>query len=240
MLFTSPGFSEALINTIKISFCKIVFGFPAPIILALLLNEVKNLRFKKMTQTLIYLPHFISWVVVGGIVYTMFSPSGGLVNELLGMFGIEPIYFLGDNKYFVSSLVLSDIWKETGWGTIVYLATLSQIDQSQYEACAVDGANRLQRIIYITLPALKEVIVVLLIMRLGKVLTVGFEQIMILGNPLVIPGRHVLETYTYNMGLLNLNYSLATAAGIFLSIVAAIMVYGSDRISKRLGGKGLV
>lgn len=240
MLFSSPGFTEALINTIKVSFYKILLGFPAPIILALLLNEVRNERFKKITQTIIYLPHFISWIVVGGIAYNMFSPSGGMVNEIIGLFGKEPIYFLGENKYFVASLVLSDIWKEAGWGTIVYLATLSQIDPAQYEAAGVDGANRLQRMIYITIPALKEVIVVLLIMRLGQALTVGFEQIMAIGNPLSIPGRHVLETYTYNMGLLNFNYPLATAAGLFLSVVAAVMVYGSDRVAKLLGGKGLI
>ena len=156
------------------------------------------------------------------------------------MFGIGPIYFLGENKYFVASLVLSDIWKDAGWGTIVYLATLSQIDPTQYEAAGVDGANRFQRMLYITMPALKEVIVVLLIMRLGQALTVGFEQIMAIGNPLSIPGRHVLETYTYNMGLLNFNYSLATAAGLFLSLVAGVMIYGSDRIAKILGGKGLI
>ena len=240
MLFSSPGFTEALVNTVKISFYKILLGFPAPIILALLLNEVRNAKFKKITQTVIYLPHFISWIVVGGIAYNMFSPSGGMVNQLIGLFGIEPIYFLGENKYFVASLVLSDIWKEAGWGTIVYLATLSQIDPTQYEAAGVDGANRFQRMIYITMPALKDVIVVLLIMRLGQALTVGFEQIMAIGNPLSIPGRHVLETYTYNMGLLNFNYPLATAAGLFLSIVAAVMVYGSDRVAKLLGGKGLI
>jgi putative aldouronate transport system permease protein len=238
-LFNTPGFSNALKNTLIISFYKIMFGFPMPIILALLLNEIGRLKFKKLTQTLIYLPHFISWSIIGGVMYGILSVESGLLNEIIKLFGKEPIFFLGDKSYFRGVLVVSDIWKEMGWGAILYLAAITNINYSLYEAAIIDGANRMQRLWYITISGIKSTIIILLIIKLGKMLDVGFEQILVLSNPMVQPVADVLDTYVFRVGLEQGRHSVGAAAGLFKTVVAGIMIYSSDRISKMFGERGL-
>lgn len=238
-LFISPGFLTALFNTFIISFYKLLIGFPAPIILALFLNEIESLKFKKVAQTIIYLPHFISWSIIGGIMYNLLSVESGIVNHMIQAFGSQPIFFMGDTKYFRSVLILSEVWKEMGWGTILYLSAIANIDPSIYEAAFVDGANRLQKLFYITLPSIKTTITVLLIIRVGNILNVGFEQILVLSNPMVQSVADVLDTYVYRVGLQEGRYSLAAAAGLFKTLVAAVLVFSSDRIAKKLGEDGL-
>jgi putative aldouronate transport system permease protein len=239
-LFSTPGFLQALRNTFVIAFYKIVFGFPIPIMLAIMINEVRGLKFKRLTQTLVYLPHFISWSVIGGIMYSLLSVETGILNELLKILGREPIFFLGDRGYFRGVIVVSDIWKEMGWGTVLYLAAISNIDPQLYEAATIDGANRFQRIYHITLSGIRATIVVLLVIRLGRILEVGFEQMLVLNNPMVRPVADVLDTFVYRVGLQQGRHSVAAAAGLFKTLVAGVMVITSDRASKLIGDRGLL
>lgn len=238
-LFSGITFTRALKNTLIISFYKLLFGFPMPIILALLLNELKNLKFKRAVQTMIYLPHFISWSILGGIMYNLLSAEGGVINRIIELFGANPVFFMGDKNVFRGVLVVSDIWKSMGWGTILYLAALTQIDPSLYEAAVVDGANRFKQLIHITLPGIVSTIMTLLIIRVGHILDVGFEQILVLSNSMVSPVADVLDTYVYRIGLENGKHSLATAAGLFKTVVAGIMVFAADRFVKLMGERGL-
>ncbi len=238
-LLSTPGFLLALRNTFIIAFYKIVFGFPIPIILAIMINEVRSRPFKRVTQTLVYLPHFISWSVIGGIMYSLLSVETGIVNELLKLVGGEPVFFLGDRSYFRGVLVGSDIWKSMGWGTVLYLAAITNIDPQLYEAATIDGAGRFQRIYHITLSGIRSTIVVLLIIRLGNVLEVGFEQILVLGNSMVRPVADVLDTFVYRVGLQQGRHSVAAAAGLFKTLVAGVLVIASDRASKLIGDRGL-
>jgi putative aldouronate transport system permease protein len=239
-LFSSVDFQQALINTLIISFYKIVFGFPAPIILALMLNELRNAIFKKISQSILYLPHFISWSVLGGIIYSLLSVHDGLVNEIVKWFGNEPIYFMGSKEYFRGILVASEVWKTMGWGTILYLAALTQIDVTLYEAARVDGATRMQQLWHITLPGISTTIVVLFIIQVGHLLDVGFEQILVMSNPMVISVVDIIDTYVFRVGLQEGKHSLATAAGLFKTLVAAIMVYSADRLAKAVGQRGII
>lgn len=238
-LFTSGDFILALKNTLIIAFYRIVFGFPAPIILALLLNELKLVKFKKITQTLVYLPHFISWVVIGGILRSFLTTQGGVINLLIGLFNQEPVGFLTSSEYFRGILVVSGIWKEVGWGTILYLAAMTGINSSLYESATIDGANRFQQILHITLPGITYVIVTLLIIQVGSLLTTGYEQIFVLYNPIMKSKGLILPYYVYEQGLSKYRYSFAAAAGLFNSIIAFIFVFSSDRISKKLGQRGI-
>lgn len=239
ILFNTPGFASALENTFIISFYKLVFAFPVPIILALLLNELRRVLFKRVVQSILYLPHFISWVVIGGILFNLLSIHGGLVNEILQWFGQEPISFLADKAYFRTILVLSEIWKESGWGTIIYFAALTKISPELYEASALDGANRLKQIWHVTLPGIKDVIIVLLILKIGYILTDGFEQILVLQNNMVLEVGDTLDTFVYRTGLLQARYSYATAAGLFQAVLAGIMLITADRFAKKIGERGL-
>jgi putative aldouronate transport system permease protein len=239
-LFSSSDFQQALLNTLIISFYKILFGFPAPIILALMLNELRNAIFKRVSQSILYLPHFISWSVLGGIIYSLFSVHDGLVNEVVKWFGNEPIYFMGSKEYFRGILVASEVWKSMGWGTILYLAALTQIDVTLYEAARVDGATRLQQLWHITLPGITTTIVVLFIINIGHLLDVGFEQILVMSNPMVISVVDIIDTYVFRVGLQEGKHSLATAAGLFKTLVAAIMVYSADRLAKAVGQRGII
>lgn len=239
-LFSTPGFLQALRNTFVIAFYKVVFGFPIPIVLAIMINEVRGLPFKRLTQTLVYLPHFISWSVIGGIMYSLLSVETGIVNEILKLLGREPVFFLGDRAYFRGVIVVSDIWKEMGWGTVLYLAAISNIDPQLYEAATIDGANRFQRIYHITLSGIRATIVVLLVIRLGRILEVGFEQMLVLNNPMVRPVADVLDTFVYRVGLQQGRHSVAAAAGLFKTLVAGVMVISSDRASKMIGDRGLL
>lgn len=239
-LFTaSPQFPQIMKNTIIISFYQIIFGFPAPIILALLFNEIRVSLFKKVAQTLSYLPHFLSWIVLGGILMTLLSPSSGVVNHILGVFGFESIYFLGSEKYFRFTLVVSSLWKEVGWGTIIYLAALSSIDSQMYEAAVIDGASRWKQTLYITLPALMPVIAILLILRVGNVLDAGFDQIFNLYSPAVYGVADILDTYVYRIGLQEFQFSLTTAVGLFKNVVGLMLVMTSNYFIKKMGQEGL-
>lgn len=239
-LFTSsPDFLNILKNTVVISFYHIIFGFPAPIILALLFNEVRVSFFKKVAQTISYLPHFLSWIVIGGILVTILSPTTGVVNHVLNLIGIDPIYFLGSETYFRFTLVLSGIWKEVGWGTIIYLAALAGIDQQMYEAAVIDGANRWKQTIHITIPTIMPVISILLILRVGGVLDAGFDQILTLYSPAVYSVADVIDTYVYRIGLQNFQFSLTTAVGLFKNVVGLMLVLFANYIIKKMGQEGI-
>ena len=237
-LFSSTGFWNAFWNTLIISIEKLVCGFPLPILLALLLNEIRSERVKHIYQTVIYLPHFVSWVVISGILYNLTAMPEGLINKIIVILGGEANVILGDKALFQPILVLSEIWKETGWGTIVYLAALTQISADLYEAAKIDGASRFQQMIHVTLPGIKDIVIVMLIMRVGNVLNVGFEQVMVLQNDMVLSVGDTLDTYVWRVGLQDCRYSYATAAGLFKG--AAIMIFAADRVSKSVGENGLL
>lgn len=239
-LFTaSPDFWKIIKNTLIISFYHIIFGFPAPIILALLFNELRFSLFKKIAQTISYLPHFLSWIVIGGILITLLSPNSGVVNYIIQWLGFDPIYFLGSEKYFRFTLVVSGIWKEIGWGTIIYLAALASIDSQMYEAAVLDGANRWKQTLHITIPSILPVIAILLILRVGSVLDAGFDQILTLYSPAVYGVADTLDTYVYRIGLQNFQFSLTTAVGLFKNVVGLILVLFANFVTKKMGQEGL-
>ncbi|UQZ35534.1 protein lplB [Paenibacillus sp. PK3_47] len=239
LFLQSPDFFKILGNTVIISMYHIVFGFPAPIILALLINEIRSSKFKKVAQSLTYLPHFFSWVILGGILITLLSPSTGVVNYLITLVGLEPVYFLGDPNYFRFTLVTSAIWKEVGWGTIIYLAALTSVSPDLYEAAVMDGANRWKQTLKITLPSILPVIVLMLILRMGGILDAGFDQILNLYSPATYEVADILDTYVYRVGLQNFQFSLTTAVGLFKNVVAFVLVLFTNYISKKLGQDGL-
>lgn len=233
-VFRTKSFFQVLRNTIVLSLFKFVFGFPVPIIFAIFLNELKGKLYKKTVQTLSYLPHFVSWVVLGGICIQLFSPTTGPVNIMLNAIGIEPIYFLGDPAWFRFTIVITSIWKTFGWGSIVYLAALTGIDPTLYEAAYVDGANRFKRIIHITIPSLAPVITIMLIMQAGTIINDDFDQIFNLYNSAVYSVGDVLSTYVYRVGLVDMDYSFATAVGLFKNIIAFTLVNVVNAIAKRI------
>ncbi|MNI11010.1 putative multiple-sugar transport system permease YteP [compost metagenome] len=238
-MFTNPEFFRIFRNTLLISLYKLVWGFPGPIVLAILLNEVRRAWFKRSIQTLVYLPHFLSWVIIGGILINVLSPTEGIVNRIIQMFGLEPVFFLADPGWFRSVLVVSDIWKEVGWGAIIYLAALAGIDPQQYEAAIMDGANKWRQIWHITLPALLGTIVILFVLRLGHVLDVGFEQIFVLYHPIVYEVSDVIETFVYRVGITQGQFSFSTAVGLFKSVIGLILVVAANRLAKKLGQSGI-
>ncbi|WP_216628121.1 ABC transporter permease [Paenibacillus germinis] len=240
-LFTaSPDFFRIMKNTLVLSFYHIVFGFPAPIVLALLFNEIRIEVFKRITQTISYLPHFLSWVVLSGLLITILSPTTGTVNQLLSMIGMKPIYFLGDPQYFRFTLIVSSIWKEVGWGTIIYLATIANVDPAQYEAAIVDGANRWKQTLHITLPGIIPVITIMFIFRIGAVLNAGFDQVLNMYSPNTYSVADILDTYVYRTGLTQLQYSLTAAVGLFKNIVAFGLVLLTNYVVKKLGQEGIM
>lgn len=239
MVFFNAEFWRAFKNTIIISGCKLIFNFPAPIILALMLNEVANLRFKKVVQTMSYLPHFISWVVLSGVLINFLSPSTGAINMIIKAFGGEPIFFTGNPETFRPVLVLSSLWKEVGWGTIIYLAALTGVDTQLYEAARLDGAGRFKQTIYITLPSISNVVVISLIMAVGKVINDDFDQIYNLYNPAVYSVSEVIATYVYKMGLEQAMYSYSTAVGLFKNVISLLLVIMTNMLAKKIGDYGL-
>lgn len=239
ILFSTPSFYEVLRNTVWISFLRMVFGFPAPIILALLLNELHAPTFRRVVQTISYLPHFLSWVMLAGIMIQFLSPSSGPVNIMLSWLGIKPIYFLGDKATFVPTIIVTGIWQSVGWGSIVYLAAITGIDPALYESAMLDGASRWQRIWYITIPCIMPTISVLLILNTGSILNAGFDQIFNLYNDGVMGVADIIDTYVYRRGLSGMQYSYAAAANLFKNGVGFMFVFGTNMIARRMGGNSL-
>jgi putative aldouronate transport system permease protein len=239
MLFASLDFWRILRNTLLLNIYSLVFGFPVPILLALLLNEVRREWYKRTVQNLLYLPHFISWVVLGGIVIAILSPSTGVVNLILKQLGIEPVYFMADSSWWPVVYTVSGIWRDAGWGTILYLAAMASIDPQLYEAAKIDGANKLRQIWHITLPGIRSTIAILLILRMGHMMDVGLEQTLVLQNQSVLDVADVISTYVYRVGLQNMNYSYTTALGLFQSLIGFILVVGVNGLIRRFGERGL-
>lgn len=221
-LFSGQDFYKVLWNTVRISFLKLICGFPAPILFALLLNEVKNSKFKKLVQTCSYLPHFFSWVVLSGIMLALFS-STGPINLLLGKMGMESVNFMGDPTAFIWFVVISSVWQGLGWGSIVYLAAISGVDETLYEAASIDGAGRFRKMVSITLPSILPTVVTVFIMNMGGVLNAGFDQIYNMYNPMVFESADIIDTYVYRR-MQAYDYSFGTAVGLFKSVVGLLMV----------------
>ena len=226
-LFINPNFPRVIWNTVFMSAMKLVFRFIVPIIVALLLNEVQQIRFKRTIQTVIYLPYFVSWVALSGVFINLLSPSDGFVNEIIKALGGEPIYFLGEPKVFPWVMIITDTWKEFGYGTIIYMAALTSIDPSLYEAACIDGASRFQRAWHITIPGLVPIMVLNGILSLGGLLNAGFDQVYNLYNPLVYSTGDILDTYVYRIGMQEAQYDVATAVGLIKSGVSLVLVSAS-------------
>lgn len=236
---SDSSFWGVMKNTIVINIYSLVFAFPIPIIFALLLNEVFSVKVKKVVQTISYLPYFISWVVVASIITSVLSPTTGVINMLIKSLGAEPIYFLTKKEYFRGIVVVSDIWKNAGMSAVYYIAALSSIDPTLYEAAIIDGAGKWRQTWHITLSGLKPIIVVLLILEVGKLTTIGFERIFLLYNPLVYDVGDVISTYTYRLGIEQTQFSLTTALGFTQSVVNFLLVYTSNKLSRKLAGWSL-
>ena len=239
-LVHSSDFWNVMKNTLVISLTKILIGFPIPILLAILLNDIKSMRFKRVTQTFLYLPHFLSWVVIGGIMLNLFSPVFGLAGEVFRTLGIEPVNIMAKKGSIFWVVIFSDVWKEAGWSTIVFLAALTQVDESLYEAAKMDGANKFKQMLYITLPCISSIVIVMLILRIGKVMNAGFEQILVLQNPITMESIDIFDTYVYREGLGRGSYSFAAAVDTFKSVIALILVTSANKISKMFGEEGIV
>lgn len=229
-----PDSLRVLRNTVIIAFFKMVAGLIVPITVSLMLNEVRKEFFKRSIQTMIYLPHFLSWIILGGILIDILSPSSGIVNQFLGWFGVQPIYFLGDNAWFRSVLVFSDVWKEFGFNTIVYLAALTSINPNLYEAAIVDGAGRWKQTLYITLPGMMPIIILTSTLSLGNVLNAGFDQVFNLYSPQVYETGDIIDTFVYRIGLVDAQYGVATAVGLFKSVVSFLFISCSYYLAYRL------
>ncbi|TCN21484.1 putative aldouronate transport system permease protein [Mesobacillus foraminis] len=237
--FQNPDFFRLLRNTFTFAVLDLVFFFPAPIILALLLNELRSQLYKRTVQTLIYVPHFMSWVIIASITYIFFTTSGGVVNEIVSYFYGKEINFLSAPEWFRPLIMGQIIWKETGWGTVIFLAALASVDQELYDAAIVDGAGRFRRLWHVTLPAVRSTIIVLLILRLGNFLDTGFQQIYLMTNSLNRDVADVFDTYVYFVGVTQGAYSYSTAVGLFKAVVGIILVLGANRLAKKMGQDGI-
>lgn len=231
-------FERVLKNTLIISFANLIFSFPAAIIMALLLNEIKNKLFAKTVQTITYMPHFISLVVVCGMVVDFVSYDG-VVNQILAMFGVDPVMFLQDPKAFVPIYVISGIWQEVGWSSIIYLAAISGINAELYEAATIDGAGRLRQVLAVTLPGIAPTIVIMLLLSIGNIMSLGYEKIILLYNPMIYETSDVISSYVYREGLENFNFGLSTAVGLFNSVINFILVMVANKISRLISDTSL-
>jgi putative aldouronate transport system permease protein len=240
LLFQDDRFYNALWNTLGMSCMGLVVGFTIPIAFALLLNELGNGIFKRFVQTVSYLPHFVSWVVVAGIVYKMLSTDDGAINQLLKLFGQQPVQFMAKNEYFWGIVTISDLWKELGWNTIIYLAAMTAIDTEQYDAARVDGAGRWQLMWHITLPGISRVIMILLVLAIGHLIAIGFEKQLLLGNPMVKDASQVLDLYALNYGLGANNFSFGTAISVINSVVGIVLLFGTNAIFKWRTGESVL
>ena len=238
-LFGSDAFFRVFRNSLCVSFYKLAVCFPVPIVLAIMLNEVRNRKFQRTLQTVVYLPYFLSWVVIAGIVTNLLSPSDGIVNVLIKALGGAPVNFLASKEKFRTILVLSDLWHGMGWNTIIFLAALTNIDPQLYEAARIDGAGKLQQILHITLPGLKSTIIVLLLMKIGNLMNTGIEQIFLLYNPNVYEVADVFETYVYRIGLVDTRYDFATAVGLFKSCISFVMLVCANKLARVFGERGI-
>lgn len=238
-MFQTSDFYQILGNTLLLNVYSLVFAFPAPILLALLLNEVHKEWFKRIIQNLLYLPHFISWVILGMIIIGLLSPSTGFINYLLKLGGLNSIYFMGSTFWWPIVYIASGIWREAGFGTILYLAAMTGIDPHLYEAAKMDGASRLRQIWHVTLPGIRSTIALLLVLRMGGMMDVGFEHVYVLQNSMVGNVANVMSTYIYRVGILNLQYSYTTAINLFQSLVGLVLVISVNKIIRAMGEKGL-
>lgn len=236
---TSLEFWDVIRNTIVISGLKIIFAFPAPILLALLLNELRLAKFKRVIQTMSYLPNFVSWVVVISLLTVLFSPYGGIINNIRNAFGLESIFFLGEDKYFYPFVVLSDIWKNAGWGSIIYLSALSGISPELYESATLDGAGRLKCTWYITLPGIKMTIGIMFIYAIGGILNAGFDQILLLQQPANMLRSEILDTFTLKTGLSYGKFEYATAIGLFKSVFSFLLIALTNQFAKKFFEVGI-
>lgn len=236
MFFESPYFTQLLGNTLLISLYKLVFGMLPSIILAILLHECRATWMKRWVQTLSYMPHFLSWIIIYGISVAFLSETTGLFNRWLTEAGMEAIPFMNSQEWFRSLLVGSEMWKDLGWGAIIYLAAISGIDPTLFEAARVDGASRMRMIWHITLPGIRNVIILLLILKIGAIMDAGFEQVFVFYHPRVYPVGDIIDTWVYRTGLQQMNFSLATAVGLFKSLIGFVLVVGANKLAKRWDG----
>ncbi|TVY03072.1 ABC transporter permease [Cohnella terricola] len=237
-IFEQNSFYRALTNTLVLNFLDLIAGFPAPIILAILLYEIQFKRFKKITQAVLYLPHFLSWIIIGGMVFLLFS-ANGMVNTVLNDLGLGKIEFLSDKTNWLIMYVLVGIWQNAGWGTILYLAAITGINRELYEAADIDGSSRLRKIWHITLPGIKPTIIILLILQIGKMLSIGFDRPYVMGNSLVIENSDVISTFVYRVGIGSGDFSQATAVGLFQSVVGLVFLVTANYIAKKIGEQGI-
>ncbi|MEG1997743.1 MAG: ABC transporter permease subunit [Clostridiales bacterium] len=229
-----PNFTQIIANTVIIAVLKMIFNFFVPVIVALMLNELSSNKFRRGIQTIVYLPHFISWVVIAGILIVALHPTDGIINNILKSFGVDPIYFLGNNKTFRPVLVISDVWKNFGYGTIIYMAALTGIDPTLYEEATIDRANRLQKMWHITLPGILPIIVLVTTLNMGGILNAGFDQIFAISNYLVVSVADIIDTYVYRIGMEDRKFSEATAAGLFQSAIGMALVIITNCVAKKI------
>jgi putative aldouronate transport system permease protein len=237
--FANPEFMLLFRNTMAINIMNLVLFFPLPIVLSLLLNELRSVLYKRLVQSIVYMPHFLSWVIIAGLTFLLFAKGGGLVNKMLESIGIARIDILTNPDTFWIMLTLQSIWKECGWGTILFLAAMAGIDPQVYEAAKIDGANRLRQMWHITLPGIRNVVIILLILRLGHMMDVGFEQVFLMYNGAVSEVAEVFDTYVYRVGIQQAQFSYSTAAGLFKSVVGLVMVVMANWLAKKMGEEGV-
>ena len=235
-LFSLLGFGSMIWNTIFIAVMKMIGNLIFPVLIALLLNEIHNKHYKKTVQTVLYLPHFISWAALAGIFIDILSPSGGIVNQLLNLLGMDSVFFLGDPKVFPYTMAITDVWKELGWGTIVYLAAITGIDPTYYEAAKIDGANRFQQVFYVTIPSILSMILLMMVLSVGNVLQAGFEQVFNLYSPQVYSTGDIIDTYVFRIGVIEAKFDLATAVGLFKSAISFVLIMIGYKAADKMAG----
>ncbi|MGG6312869.1 ABC transporter permease [Paenibacillus macerans] len=238
-VFRMPGFYTALRNTFMLNLLDLLVSFPAPIVLALMLNEVRSRWFKRISQTILYLPHFISWIILGGIMYQVFATDSGIINLLLARFDLDPVPFLTDKYYWLITYLAAGVWQSAGWGTIIYLAAIAGVNKDLYEAAAVDGAGRFQQMRHVTLPGIRTTMIVLLILKIGEIVQIGFDRPYVIGNVIVKDFSEVLSTFVYKAGMEGMQFSLATAVGFFQAVVGLVFLLSANAISKKITEKGI-
>ena len=238
-MFSIPEFWQITRNTLLLNFLGLVVGFPAPILIALMLNEIRSKLFKRVSQSLLYLPHFMSWIVLGGIIYAVLSPKYGIVNEIIRWLGFGEIYFMADKFWWIIVYTLSAVWQSAGWGTIIYLAAMTAIDPSLYEAASIDGAGRLRKIWSVTIPSIMPTVIILFILAIGQMVTIGIEQPLALANPVVTEVSEVISTYIYAVGIKQGEFGLTTAVGLVQSVMNLVLILTANHWAKRAGGEGL-